>query len=596
MPLTLATGLSTLDATSHSGMVLTFSLGMLLVAGVIAGYLAGWIGVPKVSLYILAGLALGPSLLGWIPPNHLHELDPVLKLALAMVLLEIGSRFKVGMIRRIIHSAVPLSVGELVFTFVLVSGGVYMFGEPLRPALLLGGLALATAPATTIVVLREYDSEGPVTAYTFFLVALNNLAAIVAFEILFAATSLLDEGAKVDVMGLLTWLSVSLVGSTMLGVGAGILVAIASSLTREKQRTVVVFAITAIVLGFCESYELPYLLTFLAMGITLANASRHTAETLKELGTVLALLYVVFFVAAGAELNLQALSAVGVIGAVYVITRCLGKYLGIRLVAQWREESIEVQRWLGSTLIAQAGAAIGLVAIATDRDPVLGAHLATIIVGTVVVFEVVGPLLTRFAVVHAGEVPVAHLVHPERPGLRRSIHNVVSQIRISFGHDPLMKKNRSDLKVGDLMRKNVKSISNSAGFLEVLEFIEHSRHQVYPVTNTDGNLLSVIRYRDLRTVLFDREVASLVRAEDLSVETNLFLSPDIPIQDAFDRCEKTIDDVIPVVDSVETMMLIGLLERRDIIRFIKTDHKTPKKSDSHGEETLPGTIVDPPIN
>jgi len=561
-------------------MVLTFSLGILLIAGVIAGYLAGWIGVPKVCLYIVAGLVIGPSLLGWIPEGHLHELDPVLKLALAMVLLEIGSRFKVGMIRRIIRSAVPLSLGELCLTFGLVAGGLYLYGEPLRSSLLLGGLALATAPATTIVVLREYDSEGPVTAYTFFLVALNNLAAIIAFEVLFAVTSLLEEGPSVDVSGLMTWLSISLVGSTVLGIVGGLVVSVASSLTREKQRTVVVFAITAFVLGFCESFDLPYLLTFLAMGITLANASRHTAETLKELGTVLALLYVVFFVAAGAELNLKALAAVGTIGAIYVVTRCSGKYLGVRWTAKYRQEPIEVQRWLGATLIAQAGAAIGLVQIASERDPELGRYLSTIIVGTVVVFEVIGPLLTRFAVVHAGEVPVAHLVHPERPGLRGSIHSVVSQIRISFGHDPLMKKNRSDLKVGDLMRKNVKSISNSADFLEVLEFIEHSRHQVYPVTNIDGNLVSVIRYRDLRTVLFDREVASLVRAEDLSVETNLFLSPEIPIQDAFDQCEKTIDDVIPVVDSIETMMLVGLLERRDIVRFIKTDHKAPRKTSS----------------
>jgi len=240
-----------------------------------------------------------------------------------------------------------------------------------------------------------------------------------------------------------------------------------------------------------------------------------------------------------------------------------------------------VQRWLGATLIAQAGAAIGLVQIASDRDPELGAYLTTIIVGTVVVFEVLGPLLTRFAVVHAGEVPVAHLVHPERPGLVGSIKGVISQIRMSFGHDPLLKKNRSDLKVGDLMRKNVRSISNSADFLEVLEFIEHSRHQVYPVTDGDGNLVSVIRYRDLRTVLFDREVASLVRAEDLSVETDLYLSPEVPISEAFNRCEKTIDDVIPVVESPETMILIGLLERRDIVRFIKTDHKAPRKVRHH---------------
>jgi CBS domain-containing protein len=295
---------------------------------------------------------------------------------------------------------------------------------------------------------------------------------------------------------------------------------------------------------------------------------------------VLAVLYVVFFVAAGAELDLKALAGVGLIGAVYVVARCAGKYFGVRLTARWRQESVEVQRWLGATLIAQAGAAIGLVQIAASRNTELGEELKTIIVGTVVVFEIVGPLLTRLAVVRAGEVPVAHLVQPERPGLLQSLKAVISQVRISFGHDPLAKRNREDLKVQDLMRKNVKSLANFADFLEVLDFIENSRHQVYPVTNEEGRLLSVIRYRDLQSVLFDREVASLVRAEDLSVAADQVLTPEIPIQEAFRQVEKTQDDVIPVVDSLETMQLVGLLERRDIVRFIKTDHKQPRKPDA----------------
>lgn len=561
-------------------MILTLSLGILLVAGVIAGYLAGWIGVPKVSLYIVAGLFIGPSVLGWIPAEHLHEFDPVLRLALAMVMLEIGSRFRVGMIKRIIRAAVPLSLGELVFTFAIVTLALFLFGEPLNASLLLGGLALATAPATTIVVLREYDSEGPVTSYTYFLVALNNLAAIVGFEVLFAVAAFLEEGGRLDVTARVNQLSIDLVGSTLLGIVSGMIVSLVAALTREGQRTLAVFAITIFILGLCEVLGTPYLLTFLAMGVTMANSSRHTNETFKGLQTVLAVLYVVFFVTAGAELNLDALYSVGTIGAVYVVARCTGKYFGIRFTAFWQQELPEVQRYLGATLIAQAGAAIALVQIASSRDPVLGAHLQTIIIGTVVVFEIAGPLLTRWAVVQAGEVPVAHLVQPERPGLVQSLKAIISQIRISFGHDPLMKRDRKDLKVSDLMRKNVKSLSNSADFLEVLDFIEHSRHQVYPVTDTEGCLLSVIRYRDLQSVLFDREVAPLVRAEDLSIATDLYLTPETPIEEAFRRCEKTEDDVIPVVDSPETLRLVGLLERRDIVRFIKTDHKLPRKKDS----------------
>lgn len=556
-------------------MTLTLSLGILFAAGMVAVMLANWLEVPRVTLYVVVGLLVGPSLLDWIPGAHLEELDPVLKLALAMVLLEIGGRFTFTSLRRIIRAAVPLSGGELTCTFVLVAVGLWAIGEDLEVAILLGGLALATAPATTIVVLRDYDSEGPVTALTYALVALNNLVAIVAFELLFVLVSLLAKPAG-DVGTRLWWLATDLVGSTAAGIVAGMAASLIAARLTERQRPLALLAVITLALGLCEWFHIPYLLTFLAMGVTLANASSLMPDLLRGLDPITGLLYVVFFVAAGAELDIRALWAAGAAGAVYILMRCTGKYIGVRMMARVRREPQEVQQWLGLTLIAQAGAAIGLVHVAAERAPELGGHLQTIIVGTVIFFEVAGPILTRMAVVRAGEVPVAHLARPNRLSWREAGLALLGGIRRAFGGDPWAGRPREELRVRDLMRQNVRAIAQTDDFLKILEFIERSRHHVYPVVGAAGDLVGVIRYRDIRSTLFNPELAALVRAEDLCHPARWTLHPDQSIDDALAVVEKTSDDVIPVVAGAADRTLIGLIERRDIVRFVKGRYHTPK--------------------
>lgn len=556
------------------------SLGLLLAAGLIGGQIAGWIGLPRVTLFILMGLLLGPSALDWIPHEHVHELEPILNLALAIVLLQIGSRFTLVSFRRIMRAAAPLSLGELTCTFGLVTLGTYWIGETLEAALLLGGLALATAPATTIVVLQDYDSDGPVTAYTYLLVALNNLVAIVAFEVLFVTGSLIGGRGDVDVASRLQWLAIDLVGSVTLGVLAGMLVSYAETQLAERQRNLAVITTALLLLGFCERAGMPYLLAFLAMGVSLANTSPKAKEIVTGLSPISSLLYVFFFVAAGAELDLAALKTVGTIGVAYILMRCLGKYVGVRAVAWIRDEPESVQHWLGATLIAQAGAAIGLVQVAAARDPELGNHLKTIIVGTVIFFEIVGPLLTRLAIVRSGEVPVAHMVQPDRPGWRETIGNLINHFRQSLGQDPLASRVQGELRVRDLMRQNVQSIHAAADFLNVLDFIEHSRDLVYPVVGDESEVVGIIRYRDISSNLFDPGVASLVRAEDLCIPPRPPLFPEQSIDDALRAFEKNPDGVILVVASQDSLKLIGLVERRDVVRFAKRRH-----SDNSGRKT-----------
>ncbi len=591
---------------------IALSLGLLLAAALVAGGLASYVKLPKVTAYLLVGILLGPTILrqaehlSATPPagiesvspeapsgaaaEHLRgdPFEPLTKLAISLVLFNLGCHFPLARARRILGRALRLSAGELSATFLLVSGGILLLGQPWEAALLLGALALATAPATTILVLKETESEGPVTEYTNTLVALNNLVSIVLFELLFLGLQLIHDGssgastgALVSTAADLGSLGQDLVGSIVLGIAGGLVVSYAFSLVSGGRRLVLLLAVILPLLAICELRGMPYLLTFLAMGAMVANSSDQTRAILGELDQLTGLLCVVFFVAHGSELDLAKLGQAGVVGLAYVVLRFAGKYFGTRWAARRVDEQPAVQVWLGATLTAQAGAAIALSAIAVAQTESLGGPLHQIcrdvqivILGTVVVFELVGPILIRQAVLRAGEVPLAHAIRPPGSGLVEQGRIVWNRLLIAVGKNPFQGRSSHDLTVRELMRKVPVSISQSATFDEVIAQIEHSRDHTFPVVGPGDELLGVIRYRELSTVLFEPALGSLVRAADVTTAARHVLRPDDSAQRAFGLFEKCKDDCLPVVTEDAPRRLVGIVRRRDVLRLLIRGQRT----------------------
>lgn len=547
--------------------IVVLTLGLLLGASLLAGLLAESLHLPRVTAYLLTGLLLGPSILEVIPKEQLELLDPLAKLAMALVLFSMGCHFPLSHFRRILRRVLRLSAGELGLTFLLVTGGLYFFGVTWQVGVLLGALALATAPATTILVLKETESEGPLTEYTTALVALNNFAAILFFELLFLFVHFVEGKLTLPISSQLGQLAMDVAGSISLGIAGGLVISYACGLLAFDSWFVALVAVTTAVLGTCQWLTIPYLLAFLAMGMTVANASEFAGRIVGELDRMTGLLCVVFFVVHGAELNLAALVQAGWVGAGYVVLRFCGKYFGIYFVAGASHEERPVRTWLGAALVSQAGAAIALSAIATQRDPALGEYLQTIILGTVVVFEIAGPILIRQAVLHSGEIPVAHVIHHTATTPLEQFQAVWNRLLIAVGRDPRQRQTPTEATVQQFMRKNVQGIPLSATFDEVVEFIERSHDNTYPVVGELGELAGVIRYEDLRNELFDMDLAGLVRAEDLTVAPRQTLFPDDPVSRAWDRFRRTRDDCIAVVSREKPHKHLGVLRRRDILRF-----------------------------
>lgn len=559
-----------------------FTLGIFLAAGLLAGTLGELFRLPKVTAYLLIGVILGPAILDLIPHEHLEELKPLTDLAMALVLFGLGNHFTLSRLRRLFKRVLPLSIGEVLGTFFIVFVGLLLVGESPGAAILLGALAIATAPATTILVLKEMQSEGPISEYTGILVALNNLISIIAFEVIFVAVFFLQgDSAHASVLPQLGHLLLDIFGSIFIGVFGGLMISYGSSIIKGSRRLIMFVGLIALALGLCRTTGVPYMLTFLAMGFTVANslAEEDVPKVEAELYPLTGFLCVLFFIIHGAELKPQQFIEAGLIGGSYIVLRLVGKYIGIFIPARMRGEEPEVSLWLGTALFAQAGAAIALSAIAVSRDPVLGGHLQTIILGSVVFFEIVGPIMIRQSVLRAGEVPLIHAIHHTAGDPISEFQSMIRRFLVSFGLLSEIDQPPDQILVEQLYRKNVKGIAQTATFNEVISFIEHSHDNTFPVIGPNEEVVGVIRYQDLSNTLFDPKIGSLVRAADLANNLETVVYPDDSLARVWSKFREGSYDCLPVVSREQPHRMLGVIRRWEILKYYIKGHRSAQNQD-----------------
>ena len=553
----------------------TSTLGLLLAVCLAAGVLADLVHLPKVTAYLLVGLLVGPSVLDWVPTEHVELFEPLLKLAMALVLFNLGCEFTFSKVRRVAAHCMALSTVEITATITFVTIGLILFGSSGRMALLLGCLAVATAPATTILVLKEFRSEGPVTESTGFMVAVNNFACIVLFELAFLTIAVLRGSADISITKETLSVLGSVSGSMVLGVLGGLVVSYGCGFLSMKRWLVLLVATVTFLLGVDESFEFPYMLSFLMMGVTVANTSDYTPKIVDELDHLSGLLAVLFFVAHGTELDAGAFIAAGKLGAVYIVFRMLGKWLGVYTAAKATRQPREIRIWGGSCLFAQAGAAIALSTIAVNRDPELGKPIQDIILGSVVLFEIIGPLFIRQSLIQTGEVPLAQAIHHTSRTPLEQLRAVVDRFRSAVRGNAPQPMMINKVLVRDLLRKT-KGIRQSADFDEVVAHIEHSHDNTYPVVDDQSCVVGVIRYPLLSDVLFDHSAAKLVRAEDLVTAVDSCLHVDDPAARAYELFQGETDDCIPVVQRESPHELLGVVRRSDVMHALITQRRKNK--------------------
>ena len=561
-------------------MISTLYLGALLILCLMMGRFVSHFRVPKVTGYLLAGILLSPSAINIFSnvlsqriDGSICELRFLCDLALGLIAFSIGGEFQNERFKKMGKKIITISLCETFATFFLVFCSLFFFTTNLPVAICLGILSIATAPAATLLVLREYDSEGVVTNSLLILTGLNNFICLTLFTICFPAVIALSHGESSTTFILTIFSSL---GSMLVSLAAGFILGFLLSVFEKritKANELIVLTVGTIILGIglAQMLNVSPLLVNLVMGATVINIAKKGKMLFEELKRIDLPIYAAFFALSGASLHWDLLSVVGGVGVLYVAGRVVGKVLGVFYGAVQARASQSLKRYGGCGLLAQAGVALGLALLIEDRDQKLGEVVSTTIFSTVIVFEILGPLAVRWSIVKSGEVKVIKLIHrDEGTPFRDTFREIILRLRHSLGI-PVWKSKQftGEVLVEHVMRTHVEVIHEETHLDQILKVIEHSRYNLFPVVNEIGEFTGMISFQDIRDVLYDGIMKDLVIAKDVANPAGPFIHSKATINEALDLFELEKTDLLPVIDDRETKHLVGILTQRDVLAVFK---------------------------
>jgi Kef-type K+ transport system membrane component KefB/CBS domain-containing protein len=549
-------------------------LAAALLLSLALGRTASRFGVPGVTVYLLVGLALGPHALQrllsadgpagvlLLGPETAGPLNAVGELAVGFILFGIGGEFRFQSFRRIGARLLGVSAVEVGLTGLLVGGAVLWGTGDWRLALIAPALAVASAPSATLVTLRELEAEGPASRSLIICVGQSNLAALLLFPLLL---SLAFGGGKAGMAGMLA------IGA--IGVGALVGIAIANALeVITGRREIVLLGLVTVLLLLGMAHRAEAGATGLAMlacfsaGLAVSNASPHAGALFRYVENTVYPLYVLFFVGAGCDLHVGALAEAGALGALFIGARAAGKvagtYLGLRLFRL--EEGLPPT--LGVGLLCQAGVALGLVSTLEWVEPDATAGLRSVVVASVVVFELIGPWLVRRVAVEAGEVKLANLVPQAEATGSDAWRWVMNELRRNLGLLPKEAGAPGGPTVEHAMRRRPRILQEAVPFERVLKALGESDADVLPVVGAGGELKGVISYDEVKNALYDPVLRGLVIAEDLAHTIDDPLAVTASLEAALERMDRHRAHSWPVVAEGR---LVGMVRRSDVYALIR---------------------------
>lgn len=377
-------------------------LGLLLSAGLAIDALGKRTRLPRVSLLVALGVIVGPLGFDLLTQEAQSWFPTISVVALVMVGFLIGGEFSFANIREHGRSVLVVVLAEATVTAAVVSLGLFAFGVDLEIALALGGIAIATDPAAVSGVVREEGAEGPFTERLLGVVATDDVVGMGVFSLLIAFGSFHSgDGGSMSALLMATR---EVVGGILLGGLLGLPVAYLSGRLRPGTPTLEE-ALGAVLLcaGLAVWLDVSFLLAAVVMGMVVANLARHHEQTFREIENIEWPFLVVFFVIAGASVDASALMAAGAIGVGYLALRAAGKGLGGWEGSRLIGAASRSRRWFGIALLPQAGVALGLALLASERFPEQGNILLSVSVAGTLVFELIGPILVRVALRRVGE-------------------------------------------------------------------------------------------------------------------------------------------------------------------------------------------------
>ena len=400
-----------------------------MLVGLLLSRLAKLVSLPAVTAYLVAGILVGPFCIGalgiegfgFISHDSITNLKVISEAALGFIAFSIGNEFRLSQLKKTGKAATFIGIFQALAAALVVDVVLLVFGMTgvlnisTPAAIVLGAIATATAPAATLMVVRQYKAKGELTDLLLPIVAIDDAVGLVVFAVSLGVARALEHG-HVDVISIVVNPIIEIVASLLLGSLMGVILTLIERFfhSRSKRMSMaIVFVFLTVGIAIMPKIELgaveigfSSLLTCMMLGTVFCNLCDYSEELMERVDGWTTPLFIIFFVLSGAELNLSVFTdpMVVLIGVAFLIARAIGKWGGTGASAKWMKCSPNVCKYLGITLLPQAGVALGmsqqLDGLATGDQTLI----RNIVLFSVLILELVGPLFTKIALTKAGDI------------------------------------------------------------------------------------------------------------------------------------------------------------------------------------------------
>ncbi len=404
------------------------ALAIALFAGLMLSRLAKLFKLPAVTAYLVAGILIGPFCLGAFGVDGVgftslatvKSFSIISDVALGFIAFAIGNEFRLAQLKSIGKQASIIGIFQAVFTTIIVDIALitlhFIIPDkfPLPAAIIMGAVASATAPAATLMVVRQYKAKGPVTDVLLPVVALDDAVGLVLFSVSFGVAKALIAG-QVSVLAILVEPLLEVVLSVGLGASVGFLFTFCERFFHSRSKRLAMSVAFVLLIVAISNYSFSIggvhvafspLLSCMMLGTIFCNTCDFSEQLMDRLDRWTAPIFILFFVLSGAELDLSVVTdlLIVLIGLIYIIFRCVGKYFGAGISAKLVKSEPNIVKYLGITLFPQAGVALGMAMKAGALGGTVGMIVANLTLFSVLIYELFGPFLTKIALTKAGEI------------------------------------------------------------------------------------------------------------------------------------------------------------------------------------------------
>ncbi len=517
-------------------------IGIAIFGGTVGARVFHLLNIPRIVGYVAIGILLGP-LLGTISPKTIRDLEPFNMFALGIIGFLIGGELKRDIFVKFGRQVMVILLFEGLVAFMLVGtlsfAITWYFSDwktGLAVGVVFGAICAATDPASTMSVLWEYKSRGPLTAMLTAIVALDDALALILYAVCISVAGVVIGHQETGFFGALLSSFYEIFGSLLIGIVAGIVLNWILKRTDEPER-VLIFSISSalLIIGVAITRELDVIISSMALGVMLTNiGSRKVLSSFKLVHRFSAPIYVLFFVLVGARLRItNGGMQVIVLTAAYIIGSVVGKTTGAWWGAVHSKSVPTIRKYLGFCLYQQGTIAIALLLMASSRfEGQLKDIMLSVIIAGVFVLQLVGPVFVKIGCKKAGEA-----------GLNITEEDLI--------------RNRT---VADIMDIKVPPIASGLALSEVIKIVSSTDSFYYPVVDNDKKLIGAVTLDGIRNTFATKELNSWLIAMDIAEPIIAETNPDMALSEAFNRTSQLGIEYMPVIDPTQDNKFVGVLD------------------------------------